>query len=77
MDTWRLPELSRDRVAHFIIDFPECLAVDLADAAEPAACHEVAVGVEVLRLGEIREDIVFFVDEGEVESFRPEGDIDQ
>lgn len=74
---FRSPELCGDRIADFIIDFPECFAVDLADAAEPAAGHEVAVGVEVLRLGEIGQDIIFFVDEGEVEGFRPEGDIDQ
>ncbi len=73
----RSPELCGDRIAYLIIYFPERFSIDLTNPAEASARHQIAIGVEVLRLGEISEDIIFFVDEGQVEGFWPEGDIDQ
>ena len=70
-------ELSRDGVADLIIDLFKCLTVDLADAAESSTCHKVAFGIKILGLGEIRQDIVFFIGERQVEGFWPEGDINE
>ena len=44
---------------------------------QPSAGHQVAVGVEILGLGKIGQDIILLIDERGVESLRPERYIDQ
>jgi len=60
-----------DGVAHLVVDAAVDFGVDLADMVHAAAGEEAAFAVEILRLLEVGEDIIFFIDEGSVECSRP------
>ena len=53
------------------------IAVDLTNMPAAAPYQQASLAVEVLRLLEIGEDIILFINEGEIESSGPKGDIDE